>query len=79
LRSVIASAKRLGYYQIECEARLALAEAELKVNPAAGRSQLEILEKETHERGLEFFSHKAQLLASASQPSLSARSSPTPP
>lgn len=79
LRSVIVSARKLGYYQIECEARLALAEAELKTNPVAGRSQLEIIEKETHERGLEFFSHKARLLASASQPSLSATSSSTPP
>jgi DNA-binding winged helix-turn-helix (wHTH) protein/tetratricopeptide (TPR) repeat protein len=77
LRSVIASARKLGYYQIECEARLAMAEAELKIDSAAGRSQLELLEKETHERGLEFLSHKAQLAAS-SQPSLPGRSLTTP-
>jgi DNA-binding winged helix-turn-helix (wHTH) protein/tetratricopeptide (TPR) repeat protein len=71
LRSVVASARKLGYYQIECEARLAMAEAELKTDSAAGRSQLALLEKETHERGLEFLSHKAQLAAS-SQPSLPA-------
>jgi len=72
LRSVIASARKSGYYQIECEARLAMAEAALKTDPATGRSQLEILEKETHERGLEFLFRKAQL-AATSQPSLSAR------
>jgi hypothetical protein len=79
LRSVIASSKKLGYYQIECEARLALAEAELRTDPAAGSSRLKILEKGTHERGLEFLSRKAQLLAADSQSSVSARSSPTPP
>jgi DNA-binding winged helix-turn-helix (wHTH) protein/tetratricopeptide (TPR) repeat protein len=73
LRSVIASAKKLGYYQIECEARLALAEAELRTDPAAGISRLRILEKETHERGLALLSQKAHLLEAASQSSLSAR------
>jgi len=63
LRSVIASAKTLGYYQLECEARLALAEAELKTDPALGRSQLETLAREAHERGLELVSHKAQRFA----------------
>jgi hypothetical protein len=69
LRSAIATAKKLGYYQIECEARLALGEAELKANSASGRSQLETLEKETHERGLELLSRKARLLLSANQSS----------
>jgi hypothetical protein len=69
LRSTIATAKKLGYYQIECEARLALGEAELKANPTSGRSQLETLEKETHERGLELLSRKARLLVSANQSS----------
>ena len=65
LRSAIATARKLGYYQIECEARLALAETELKANPALGRAQLESLEHEAHERGLELLSRKAQLLVSA--------------
>ena len=67
LRFTIATARKLGYYQIGCEARLALAETELKANPALGRSQLETLEKETHARGLELLSRKARLLASANQ------------
>jgi eukaryotic-like serine/threonine-protein kinase len=69
LRSAIATARKLGYYQIECEAQLALAVADLKANPALGRSKLETLEKETHERGLELLSHKAELLASVNQSS----------
>ena len=69
LLAVIATARRLGYYQIECEAHLALAVEDLKANPALGRSQLETLAKETHERGLELLSHKAELLASVNQSS----------
>jgi len=71
LRSAIATARRLGYYQIECEARLALAAADVKANPALGLSHLETLAKETHERGLELLSHKAKLLASVNQSSAS--------
>jgi len=74
LRSVIVTAKRLGYYQTECEARLAMGEAELAIDPATGRSELEILEHETHGHGLELLSHKAQLLAARSKPLLSSRS-----
>jgi len=73
LRSAIATARKLGYYQIECEARLALAGANLKANPALGRPQLETLEKETHERGLELLSRKAQSLVSSDQSSLAYR------
>jgi DNA-binding winged helix-turn-helix (wHTH) protein/tetratricopeptide (TPR) repeat protein len=69
LRSAIVTARKLGYYQIECQARLALAGGDLKENPARGRSQLETLKNETHERGLELLSHKAELLASVKQPS----------
>jgi hypothetical protein len=79
LRSVFETAKRLGYYSQECEARLTLAELEMISDPALGRSRLEILEKETHERGLEFISHKAQLPLAARVPSFSTRSAPTPP
>jgi DNA-binding winged helix-turn-helix (wHTH) protein/tetratricopeptide (TPR) repeat protein/TolB-like protein len=61
-RSVIAAARKLGYYNLECQARLDLGKTELKVNPAIGRSQLQDLERETHEHGLEYISHKAQTL-----------------
>jgi ATP/maltotriose-dependent transcriptional regulator MalT len=77
LHTVIASARGLGYYQLECEARLALAEVEMKTDPALSRSQMETLAQETHQRGLDLLSHKAQLLTAAN-PSWSARSSPAP-
>jgi DNA-binding winged helix-turn-helix (wHTH) protein/tetratricopeptide (TPR) repeat protein len=69
LLAAIASARHRGYYQIECEARLALGEAQRKADLSSDRSQLETLEKETHERGLELLSRKAQLLVSADQSS----------
>jgi DNA-binding winged helix-turn-helix (wHTH) protein/tetratricopeptide (TPR) repeat protein len=78
LHSVITSARTLGYYQLECEARLALAEAEMKTDPALSRSQMETLAQEAHERGLDLVSHKADLLT-ATKPAWSARSSPTAP
>jgi DNA-binding winged helix-turn-helix (wHTH) protein/tetratricopeptide (TPR) repeat protein/TolB-like protein len=78
LRWVIASAKRSGYYQIECEARLALAEAEKNIDPALSASQSETLAEEAHEHGLEFLSHQARQLAMTAPPSMSASSSPTP-
>ncbi len=60
LHSTISIAKHLGYYQIECEARLALGELELKVNASAGRKLLTELAEETHSRNLELFAHQAQ-------------------
>jgi eukaryotic-like serine/threonine-protein kinase len=69
INAVIQKSQQLGLYDINCEARLALGEVELKANPALGRSQLETLEKETHERGLELLSRRAKLLASANQSS----------
>ena len=67
LRSAIATARKLGYYQIECDARLGLAVAELKADSALGHAQLESLEHEAYERGLELLSRKAQLQVSADQ------------
>ena len=78
LRSVITSARKLGYYQIECEARLALAEAEKNTDPALSASQSETLAEETRAHGLEFLSRKARQLATTTQPPMSARSAPTP-
>src|ERR1700722_14272886 len=78
LRSVIASAKRSGYYEIECEARLALAEARKNTDPALSASQSETLAEEAHEHGLELLAHQARQLAATAPPSMSASSSPTP-
>ncbi len=60
LHSTISTAKHLSYYQIECEARLALGEIELKVNSSLGRKHLTELATETHSRNLELFAHQAQ-------------------
>lgn len=68
MRAILQTSQQLGLYTVECEARLVLGEAELRANSTSGHSQLETLEKETHERGLELLSRKAHLLASAKQP-----------
>jgi DNA-binding winged helix-turn-helix (wHTH) protein/tetratricopeptide (TPR) repeat protein len=63
LRSIVDTAKRLGYYSQECDARLALGELEVKANPAVGRSMLTQLAAEAHQHGLELISRKATVLA----------------
>ena len=68
LENVVATAKRLGYYGIECEARLALSQLELRENPPAARAQLAQLARESREHGLNLISQKAATLqASATQ------------
>ena len=60
LRSTIAGAKRLGYYQWECEARRAPGEVEIKHNSAAARAQLTALASEARSHGLELLARKAE-------------------
>jgi tetratricopeptide (TPR) repeat protein len=62
LRSTIATAKRLGYYRIECEARLAFAELESKLNPSLGRKQLIELAAETRGHDLELLAREAEII-----------------
>src|SRR6185437_8513095 len=69
LQNVLSSAHQLGYYEIECDARLALAELELRTAPAAARSQLALLAEQAHDRGLNLVSNKAaKLLKLSSSP-----------
>lgn len=71
LQKVLATAQRLGYYGIECDARLALADIELHDNPRAARSHLAELARQTHEHGMSLVSRKAAellRLSSAPQP-----------
>jgi len=60
LNSVIATAKRLGYYNVESEARLALGQLELKINSSLGRKQLKALTAETRHRGYELVARHAE-------------------
>jgi tetratricopeptide (TPR) repeat protein/DNA-binding winged helix-turn-helix (wHTH) protein len=60
LNSVIATAKRLGYYNVESEARLALGQLELKTNSSLGRKQLKALTAETRQRGYELVARHAE-------------------
>jgi tetratricopeptide (TPR) repeat protein len=59
-QAVIATANRLGYYNIECQARLALGDLELKLNPSLGRKHLTALATETRGRGLELLARQAE-------------------
>lgn len=60
LQSVIATANGLGYYNIECQARLALGELEPKVNSSLGHKHLAALATETRSRGLELLARQAE-------------------
>jgi len=59
LHATILSTKSLGYYRLECEARLALGELEMKLNSTLGRSLMKDLAAETESRGLHLVSKKA--------------------
>lgn len=53
LRSSITTARRLGYYNIECEARLVMDQLQLKSNSSLGHKQLKALASETRSDGYE--------------------------
>jgi eukaryotic-like serine/threonine-protein kinase len=60
LQSVIAIANRLGYYKLECEARLVLGELELKNSSPTAHRDLKALANEAHSRGLELIARQAE-------------------
>ena len=66
LQSAISTARRLEYYGIECDARLALGEIELRTAPTAARAHLASLAAQAHDHGLELISHKAAELEKSS-------------
>jgi len=67
LKAATATARNLGYYNLEAEARLAMAELTMKANPAAARKQLAGLASEAHEHGMELLSRRAQSYAGQQQ------------
>jgi ATP/maltotriose-dependent transcriptional regulator MalT len=60
LNQIIASTRRLGYYNIECQARLALGELEMQWNASSGHRDLADLANETRSRGLMLVARDAQ-------------------
>jgi DNA-binding winged helix-turn-helix (wHTH) protein/ATP/maltotriose-dependent transcriptional regulator MalT/TolB-like protein len=66
LQSVIATAKRLGYYNLEHEAQLALGELQLKINSSVGHKQLKALASETRSHGFELLARQAENALSSS-------------
>ena len=60
LRSTIAAVKKLGYYNLETEARLALGELQVKSNSSAARYILTELATEAQGRGFGLIARRAQ-------------------
>jgi eukaryotic-like serine/threonine-protein kinase len=60
LRSTVSTARRLGYYNLEGEARVELAKLEMKTSPVPTRAQLSSLATEARGRGLELLAHHAE-------------------
>ena len=60
LNSVSSAAHRLGYYNLEVQARLVLGELDLQSNPAVARRQLSALAAETRSHGLELLARNAE-------------------
>jgi tetratricopeptide (TPR) repeat protein len=69
LRSTVTTAKKLGYYGLEGEARVALAQLELKTMPVPTRAQMSSLILEARSRGFELLAHEAEQVLNQKQTS----------
>lgn len=63
--NALSTAHQLGYYGIECDARLAQAELEVRENSPAARVHLAQLARDSHAHGLNLVSRKAATLANS--------------
>lgn len=73
LKVVAITAKRLGYFDLECEARLALGEASMAMNAPAGRTELSTLADEARGKGYMLVAQKAELLGKVSVEQVASR------
>ena len=73
LKAVAAKAKRLGYFDLECEARLALGEASMEIGAPAGRMELSTLADEARDKGYMLVAQKAERLGKGSVEQLASR------
>jgi hypothetical protein len=67
---VIQKSQQLGLYNTNCEARLALGELGMKLDPASGRAQLVSLAAETRSRGLELLARQAEQAVAGAAPAV---------
>lgn len=65
LHAALATAKKTGFYTIECEGRLALGELSARLNPANGRSELTALASTARSRGFELVARRAEQAATS--------------
>jgi ATP/maltotriose-dependent transcriptional regulator MalT len=72
LNAAIATAKRLGHYGLECEARLARGQLETKIDPRAARTQLTVLASESRSHGFELLARQAEQAVAVSATSIAA-------
>jgi len=63
LNSVVATARRLGYYHLESQARLALGELEIQINAPLARKHLTRLASEVRIHGFELLARQAEDVA----------------
>src|SRR5215467_9346308 len=63
LRAAAATAKKLGYYHLECQARLALGELMLASNARDGRKELKELVDDAHQHGFKLIAREAATAA----------------
>jgi ATP/maltotriose-dependent transcriptional regulator MalT len=60
LNAAITTAKKLGHYDLECEARLVRGQLEAKIDPRTARIQLTTLASDSRSHGFELMAHQAE-------------------